>query len=347
MKIRDREIGAARPYIIAELGVNHDGDPARALKLTGLAAAAGADAVKFQLFRADMLMSGASKLAAYQEAAGERDPLSMLRRLELSIDEMAPCVELARELGVDAIVSVFSVELVAEAERLAWDAYKTASPDIINRPLLEELAGTGRPLIVSTGAATMDEVRRAVEWLSPWRERLALLQCVSSYPTAREHAELGGVGALIDAFPSMNIGYSDHTADVETGALACAMGAVMLEKHFTDDRGAKGPDHAASLDPAAFAEYCRRVRAGGVGAVRVERVKRVLEIEKDVRSVSRQSLTARRELLCGTLVTREHLTIKRPGTGLAPFELARVLGRRVTRDVAADSPLRAEDFDGL
>jgi sialic acid synthase SpsE len=347
MKIGQTTIGSGKPYIIAEIGVNHDGDPARAVALTRLAAKAGADAIKLQLFEASRLMSAASRLAVYQAAAGEQDPLAMLRRLELSIDDMRPCVDAAHALGMHAIVSVFSVELVEVAERLPWDAYKTASPDVIHRPLLETLARTGRPLIVSTGAATIEEIRRAVDWLQPWHPNLALLQCVSSYPTPAEHAELGGIPALRRAFPSLPIGYSDHTPDTTTGATAVALGAVVLEKHFTDNRHAKGPDHAASLDPAGFAEYCRLARGPEAPSPSVEPVKRVIEIEGDVRAVSRQSIVPRRPLGRGTLLAREDLTFKRPGTGLAPFELDRVLGRRVLRDVASDVPLMKEDVDGF
>jgi len=367
MKIGSREIGEGQPpYVIAEIGVNHDGSAARALELTRLAADAGADAVKFQLFEADRLMSRAAKLAAYQKASGESDPIEMLRRLELTIDELGACVAEAHRLGVHAIVSVFSVELVEVAQRQPWDAYKTASPDIINRPLLEALASTGRPLIVSTGASTMEEIRRAVAWLDASRSRLAVLQCVSSYPTPFEHAELGGITALREALPGLTIGYSDHTPDDSTGLEAVRLGACILEKHFTDDTRAKGPDHAASMDPRGMWVYVQNARAGAwlprvetagltselADTVRVAltpppgvvSVKRVLPIEQDVRTVSRQSLTTTRSLAAGHALTREDLTIKRPGTGLPPHALAAVLGKRLTREVKADMPVCRDDL---
>lgn len=343
MRIGDREIGSGHPpYIIAEIGVNHDGSPRRAVELTRLAAGAGADAVKFQLFEADLLMSRAAKLAAYQKAAGETDPVAMLRRLELTIDELSPCVRVAHRLGVHAIVSVFSVELVRLAEGAGWDAYKTASPDIVNKPLLDALAGTGRPLIVSTGASTLGEVRRAVRWLDPARDRVALLQCVSAYPTPRGSAALGGIGALRRVFAGP-VGYSDHTTGESAGAAAVRAGACILERHFTDDRDGAGPDHGASLEPDGFARYvasARRARAGG----RARGTKRVLGIERDVRRASRQSLVAARDLRPGRRVARGDLTIKRPGTGIPPFLLEAVIGRRVTRHVPADTPLRAADL---
>ena len=350
MRIGDREIGLGHPpYIIAEIGVNHDGSAERALALVDAAAHAGADAVKLQFFRADLLMSRAAGLASYQRQAGEADPLSMLRRLELGIDAVASVVDRAHTLGMHAIVTVFSVDLVAEAERLPWDAYKSASPDVVNRPLLETMSATGRPLIVSTGACEAGEVERAIGWLAGARDRLALLQCVSCYPTSNEDAAIGAMGVLRRLFDGP-VGYSDHTTGEDTGALAASLGACILEKHLTYDRAARGPDHAASLDPAGFARYAEAARSHG----RMEfppddpRIgppeKRVLACEQDVRRVSRQSVTTRRALEAGHALTPDDLTIKRPGTGLEPWRLGGVVGRRLARGVRADAPLVADDL---
>jgi len=365
MMIGTRQIGPDEPpYVIAEIGVNHDGSADRAIALTDAAADAGADAIKLQLFRADLLMSKAARLAAYQRSAGESDPIDMLRRLELSIEQMAPIVEHAHARGIHAIVTVFSVELVDVAERLPWDAYKTASPDIVHRPLLDRIAATGKPMIVSTGASTMEEVARAVEWLAPARSRLALLQCVSSYPTPIEHAELGGIAALRSAFPGLPVGYSDHTEGEGTCIDAVNLGACVLEKHLTHSRRAAGPDHAASLEPADLGLYVlnargthaiRSVAAMGTAGVpgdlaehlalalrpgpSVQPVKRVLDIERDVRSASRQSIIALRALRAGHVVTRSDVTFKRPGTGIPPFDLDHVLGRVLACAAEADMPL--------
>lgn len=351
MKIGQRQIGAEHPpYIIAEIGVNHDGSVARALELTRAAAAAGADAVKLQFFETDRLMSRAAKLAAYQKAAGETDPVAMLRRLELSIDDMARVVDLAHELKIHAIVTVFSVELVELAERLAWDAYKTASPDIVHRPLLEALAATGKPMVMSSGAATKDEIWRAISWISSRRFRsLAVLHCVSCYPTAPEDANIAAMGELFPVCGEAT-GYSDHTDAEDTGGLAVARGAAILEKHLTYSRGAAGPDHAASLAPDAFARYVALahaqrwpngtmrdpIREGSGG-------KRVLACEQDVRTVSRQSIVTTRELRAGDKILPEHITFKRPGTGLLPFRLEEILGKPLARDVETDVPLMEED----
>lgn len=359
MRIGEREIGPGHPpYVIAEIGVNHDGEVSRALELTEVAAGAGADAVKLQYFETDRLLSKAAKLAAYQRAAGETDPVAMLRRLELTLDEMAFVVECAHGLGIHAIVTVFSVELVERAQTLAWDAYKSASPDVINRPLLGAVAGTGKPLIVSTGASDGEEVRRARRWLDAARDRLAFLHCVSCYPTRDADANLAmcaDVKRLVHPCPA---GYSDHTAGVAPALLARGFGACILEKHLTYDRRAPGPDHAASLESDDFARYARIARTPDASideptrrtlsnpAMLGQTVKRVIECERDVRGVARQSLTATRALAAGEVIAREDLTIKRPGTGIEPFRLEEIIGRRLTRAVGADMPLCWEDLEG-
>ncbi|MBL8764125.1 MAG: N-acetylneuraminate synthase family protein [Phycisphaerae bacterium] len=342
LAISGRRIGPGHePYVIAELGVNHDGSVERALELVDAAAEAGADAIKLQLFRADLLMGRAARLADYQRRAGATDPADMLRGLQLSAEALRPVVDRAHQRGVHAIVTVFSTELVEEAERLPWDAYKTASPDVVHRRLLAALARTGKPLLVSTGAATPDEIGRAAGWLAHASDRVGFLQCVSSYPAAEEHAALAGIRALAERLGRVT-GYSDHTDAVDTGALAVAAGASILEKHLTYDRGASGPDHAASLDPAGFGCYVRSARRaarmlGPVG-------KHLLACERDVRQVSRQSLTTRRGLPAGHVLDEHDLCVKRPGVGLEPWRIDDVIGRSLSRAVGADEALSEEDL---
>jgi sialic acid synthase SpsE len=340
LRLGDRHIGPdSPPYVIAEIGVNHDGQVDRALQLLEAAAAAKADAIKLQLFETDRLLSKAAKLAAYQKDAGANDPFEMLRALELSIADMRPIVERAHTRGLHAIVTVFSVELVEPANELPWDAYKIASPDIINKPLIDAFIATGKPLFISCGAATLEEVAQASRWIGDHPH--LLMQCVSSYPTPNEAASLAARRAM-RCVDSCALGYSDHTTGIDTGSLAVAAGARVLEKHLTHDRGANGPDHAASLDPAGFTEYVRL--AHRAFAMLGSRRKHVLEIERDVHSVARQSLTTTRTLRSAATITREDLTIKRPGTGLPPWTLERVVGRRLARDVAADMPLMETDL---
>lgn len=344
MRINGRDIGGDRPpFIIAEIGVNHDGCPDRALRLVEAAAQAGADAVKFQLFRAELLLSREARLALYQQNAGETDPMAMLSRLELPSARIAECAALARRLGMAAVVTVFSPQLVEEAEReIEPDAYKSASPDVVNTPLLGAMAKTGRPLIVSTGAASRQEVERAVETLRPVCGALALLQCVSAYPAPDAAAALGGIAALRTIYEGP-VGYSDHTTGTDTGALAVAAGAELLEKHLTDDRNRPGPDHAASLDAAGFAEYVRLARRAWEMVGPHE--KRVLEVEADVRAVSRQSVAVVRDLAAGHGLRAEDLTVRRPGTGIPPGELDGLVGSVLLRSVRAGSLLSRNDVD--
>ncbi len=346
MRIGDRPIGRDQPpYIIAEIGVNHDGSTQRALQLIEAAHKAGADAIKVQYFEAESLMSSARRLATYQQQAGETDPIEMLRGLQLNRDAMAEIVRYAHSLDLHAIVSIFSLEHTNLATELQWDALKTASPDIINTPLLEALAAASKPLILSTGAANADEIAAALA-----RFGHIVLHCVSAYPTPDENAQLAGIGPLARLAATaadgrdIPIGYSDHTTSIDTGALAVACGATVLEKHLTWDRTARGPDHAASLDPGQFARYvgqARRARSM-LGEPRVM----VQAIEQDVRTVSRQSVTITRELKAGATLTRDDLTIKRPGTGLPPAMLTQLPGRKLARSVAADTPLTTDDLEG-
>jgi N-acetylneuraminate synthase/N,N'-diacetyllegionaminate synthase len=338
MRIGTREIDLDHPpYIIAELGVNHDGSVERAMQMVDGAQRAGADAIKLQLFDADLLLSKAAKLAVYQKRSGADDPLEMLRRLQLSAEAMAPIVERAHRGALHAIVSIFSIPLIEQAGRLPFDAYKTASTDIINRPLIEAMMGTGKPLILSTGAATLEEVAQAASWLGT-HEHL-FMHCVSAYPAPDEEASLGGRLAMLHVTPHA-LGYSDHTTAVDTGALAVASGACLLEKHFTHDRNAPGPDHAASLDEEGLAEYVRLAHRAWTMRGPIE--KKVSDVERDVREVSRQSLTTTRDLPAGHVLAREDLAIKRPGTGISPARLEEIIGRPLGEALEADMPLIEE-----
>ena len=375
--IGEREVGLGHaPYVIAEIGVNHDGDADKAMLLCDAAADAGADAVKLQYFETDRLMSKAAKLAAYQKAAGETDPVAMLRRLELSLDDCARVIERAHARGLHAIVTVFSLETVDAALALPWDALKTASPDIVNYPLLRALMADGRPMIVSTGAASWCEVMSAMsEVFNTGSQPIGMLHCVSSYPTPRERASIAGVHSLpADVHARMGAtGYSDHTSELDTGALAMRLGASILEKHLTYDRDAFGPDHSASLDPDAMAAYVQNVRSQSVltvdeffdipfpdddpgywDALMAEpafgpRQKQVQQIELDVRRVSRQSLVATRDIKAGEVITSDMLTVKRPCDSDHVFaaNLDAVVGQRAPLPVEFDMPLPREAVDEM
>ena len=331
----------ARIWVIAELGVNHDGRVERALELVRAAADAGADAVKLQHFRPERLLSRAAGLAAYQRDTAE-DVHAMLAALTLSLGEMARVRDAARAAGLAFVVTPFSLADVDELAELGVDAVKIASPDAVNTPLLRRTSRLGVPLLISTGTCDPDELEPAATLLRNHMPGGVLLQCVSSYPTADEHASLGGIAALADRF-RLPVGYSDHTTAEDAGGLAVAAGAVVLEKHLTHDPTAAGPDHAASLDPAAMARYVALARRAAV--MLGPRVKRCLDVEREVRRLSRQSLVTTRALSADHTLTRDDLTLKRPGTGIPAAELDQTIGRRLTVCVPADSPLAEEELE--
>jgi N,N'-diacetyllegionaminate synthase len=333
MNIHDRTISDTnRTFVIAEIGVNHDGSVRRALELVDLAAAAGADAVKLQFFSADRLMNAAAKFAEYQESRVDAPtPADMLRKYELSAVDAERVVEYIRRRGLVPVATPFSLGDVDAVGKLDLPAVKIASPDLVNRPLLERAAVTGRPMLVSTGAATMDEVATAVDWLRGLDATFALLHCVSSYPTPAVDANLRWIGEL-SRF-GVPVGYSDHTTEPLAGALAVAAGACIVEKHLTYDRHATGPDHSASADPLQLSAYIATIRTAET--MRGVTTKRVLDVERDVRHVSRQSLVLTRPLRAGQCVTNADLTVQRPGSGIPAADWSLAVGRRLRIDAAA------------
>jgi sialic acid synthase SpsE/CMP-N-acetylneuraminic acid synthetase len=337
--IGSRSIGGDHPaYVIAELGVNHDGSIARALELTRAARLAGADAVKLQLFDPRLLLSSEAALADYQQGSAD-DVFEMLAALQLDAGAMARVRDLAHELELGFIVTPFSIELLEAMKMLGPDAVKIASPDAVNLPLIEMMLGLSRPMLISTGTCAIDELSPAVALL---RGRpAALLHCVSAYPVAPDRADLTRIGRLAGRF-GLPVGYSDHTTDLHGGMLAVAsQGAVIVERHLTYDRAAAGPDHAASLDAGQFARYVQLIRAGE-STLRVPAVDD--DTEAEVRRLSRQSVCTKRDLRAGAVLGREDVTVKRPGTGIPAGELETVVGRRLSRDLAANSILRRDDL---
>jgi N,N'-diacetyllegionaminate synthase len=339
LRIGQRDIGPTSPtLVIAEIGVNHDGSLDRALELVHLAAAAGADAVKLQIFRADALMHPSSTLADYQrERVDDANPIDMLRRYELPDAAIEQIVAAIRAAGLLPIATPFSPDDVDIIERLDLPAIKIASPDLVNLPLLRRASRSGKPLLVSTGAASMAEVSEAALWLTDLPVPFALLHCISSYPVLPGDANLSWIGELAAEF-AVPIGYSDHTTDVLAGALSVAAGACIVEKHLTYDCAASGPDHSASADPRSFATYVQAIRSaqtlrGCVG-------KCVLPAEEDVRKVSRQSLVLRHAMAAGEMILESSLTVQRPGTGVPAAQLEAVVGSRLRRTTAAGTMLQ-------
>ncbi len=337
--IGQRSVGLDQPvFVIAEIGVNHDGSVERALELVAHARAAGADAVKLQVFKATSLMHTSGGFAEYQKStSSDNSAIAMLQRYELNAQQCRQVVAAIREQGMIPIATPFSPGDVAEIQSLDLPAIKIASPDLVNPVLLKGVASLGRPMLLSTGTATMDEIRRATQWLHARNATYALLHCISCYPTPAEQAHLGWISELARCFP-VPVGYSDHTTDEWAGGLAVAAGACVIEKHLTWDRSAPGPDHAASADPEQFVRYVANIRHSE--SLRGRGGKRVLPIEEDVRLVSRQSLVLTHDLPAGHVLAEADLTVQRPGTGIPAAEIASVVGRQLKESLKAGTMLQ-------
>jgi N,N'-diacetyllegionaminate synthase len=336
-------LGDRRPFVVAEIGVNHDGRPEQALALVELAARGGAHAVKFQAFKAERLVRPDAPLAGYQArnmGSDQGGQLEMLRRLEIGTAALAACRERAQSLGLAFGVTPFDGISLREILRLRPDFIKVGSGDADNQPLLEAARDSGFPVLVSTGMCTLDEAARIVRWFRPHRDRLALLHCVSAYPAPEDECNLAVLAHLRDL--DCVTGFSDHTRDHRAAALATALGAEILERHITLDRSAPGPDHACSSDEAGFAAWMEEVRLAArlLGDGR----KRCMPCEEDVRRVARKSLVLARDKRRGERLERADLACLRPADGMPPWRIGDFLGRTALRDLRAGGRLEPADW---
>ncbi len=346
LRIGERAVGGDAPvFVIAEAGVNHDGDAERALELVEAAAAAGADAVKFQTFDPAALVAARTRPARYQnERAGAVDQRAMLEGLVLGEPELRLVAEHAARTGIIFLSTPFDEAAADLLQRLDVVAYKVGSGDLTNLPFLASLARRGRPMIVSTGMADDAEVAAAVQAIRDGGCcELALLHCVSSYPTPADQANLRAMDTLRAAYPDVAVGYSDHCEGLDVSLAAVARGAEILERHLTLDRSLPGPDHAISLEPGQLAELVQRVRdvRGYLG----DGVKAPQPSERDVMAVARRSVVAARDLRAGERLELSALAVKRPAGGMAPAAMPLLVGRRVTRDVSADAQIAEGDLE--
>ena len=323
-------------FVIAEAGVNHNGSLDLALKLVDAAKASGADAVKFQTFRADLLATRSAHKAAYQErtTANSESQFQMLQRLELDEAAHRCLIEHCREVGIQFLSSPFDAQSADLLDAMDLPLYKIPSGEITNLPFLEHLAGKGRPLILSTGMSTLGEVEEAVELLkTAGATELTLLHCVTEYPAPYADVNLRAMLTLKMAF-GLPVGYSDHTPGIEIAIAAVALGAEVIEKHFTLDRSLPGPDHAASLEPGELQQMVTAIRH--VEAALGNGIKAPAACELPNISVARKSLVALRPLPAGHRLTAGDLDIKRPGNGLAPKMIPALIGRTLRAGLDKD-----------
>lgn len=337
-------------FIIAEAGVNHNGDADRALRMVDAAHAAGADAVKFQTFSADKLAAPGAEKADYQKReTGGGGQHAMLRALEMSEDLHHRLIARCGEVGVEFMSTPFDEEAADFLVDAGMARIKVPSGEIVNHPFLRHLAALDRPLIVSTGMATMDEITEAVAVIAdtratngltaPLRDVLTILHCTSNYPAAPSDVNLRAMRTIGEA-TGLPVGYSDHTLGLAVSTAAVALGAVVIEKHFTLDPTLPGPDHRASLTVDELTALVRQIR--DVEAALGSAVKAPTEAELPVRAVARRSVMARTALPAGHRLSLEDLILLRPASGIAPRHRDELPGRTLRTAVEAGQPLTWE-----
>jgi N,N'-diacetyllegionaminate synthase len=339
-------------FVIAEAGVNHNGDADRALAMVDVAADCGADAIKFQSFSADKLAGKTADKADYQKReTGEGGQYAMLKALEMSEDLHRALVARCAAKGVEFMSTPFDEDAADFLLSLGMKRIKVPSGEIVNHPFLTHLAAKDVPLIVSTGMADLAEVEEAVAviaavraahgFAAPLEKMLTILHCTSNYPAAPGDVNLRAM-ATIGTATAMPVGYSDHTLGLAVSTAAVAMGAIVIEKHFTLDRTLPGPDHRASLMPDELAALIAQIRT--VEAALGSPVKAPTAAELPVRAVARRSVSSARALVAGTVLASDDLALLRPGTGIAPKHHDALIGRRLVRDLADGMPIGWDDL---
>jgi len=335
-------LGGNRVQIIAEAGVNHNGSLELAKQLVEAAAKAGADAVKFQTFTADNLVSKQAPKAEYQTQTTNQDEsqYEMLKRLELDLDAHKALLQHCLEKGVEFLSTPFDLKSIELLDNLGLKTFKIGSGEITNLPYLRKIGGLGKKIILSTGMADLGEIEDALEVLeqagTPW-DKITVLHCNTEYPTPMQDVNLRAMQTIAAAFPGLQVGYSDHTLGIEVPIAAAAMGARILEKHFTLDKTMEGPDHKASLEPGDLAAMVQAVRnielAMGTGG------KRPSPSELPNKATVRKSIVANQDIHKGEAIRPEMLGVKRPGNGISPMLWDQVLGKVAEKDFQADEQI--------
>lgn len=324
--------------IIAEAGVNHNGNLELARKMVRVARECGADYVKFQTAVPELVISTIAPKAEYQKetTGNEQSQLEMCKAIHLPLCDYAGLAQMCRDEGIGFMSTPFDLVSVDCLEPLRMDYWKIPSGEITNLPYLRKIGALHQHIIMSTGMATLDEVETAVRVLeqsgTPRRD-ITLLHCTTQYPTPYDAVNLRAMDAL-RTLGCGAVGYSDHTVGIEVSVAAAAMGATVIEKHFTLDKNLPGPDHRASLDPAELRDLVRSVRHLELAMGNGEKV--VAEVERPNIAVARKSIVAARDIRTGEVLTEENITVKRPGNGLSPMLWDSVTGTRAVRDFRAD-----------
>lgn len=346
IEIAGRRVGAGnRCFVIAEAGVNHNGRLDRALQLVDAAQVAGADAVKFQTFKAEQVVSPNAPKAEYQVAntGSDESQLEMVRELELTFEEFRQIYAHCEHRKMLFLSTPFDAESADFLDELGMPAFKIPSGEITNFPFLEHVARKQKPLILSTGMSTMSEVKEALDVISATGNRnVIVLHCVSNYPACPSTINLRAMGSMRDQL-GVDVGFSDHTMGLEIPLAAVALGACVIEKHFTLDRNLPGPDHKASLETGDLERMIKGIR--DVESSLGNGVKFPSDEELKTAACARRSLVAACDMFPGTLITSGMISILRPGTGLPPAMRSRVIGRQVVRKIQKGELLSLEHIN--
>lgn len=323
-------------YIIAEAGVNHNGSIETAKKMISAAKNAGVDAIKFQTFNTDLLVTKTAQKARYQKVNTETEESQyrMLKKLELTKENYCELKKLCQEFDIEFMSTPFDLESIAMLEEIGVGKYKLPSGEITNYPYLVKLAGTRKPIILSTGMCTLEDIGAAIKVLNDnGANCLTLLHCTTEYPAPFAEVNLRAMITMKEKF-GLDVGYSDHTKGIEIPIAAAAMGACVIEKHFTLDKNMEGPDHQASLEPDELAAMVRAVR--NVEAAMGNGVKKPSESEIKNIAIARKSLVAVTKINKGEFLTEKNIASKRPGNGISPMKWFEVMGTKAVRDFEED-----------
>ncbi len=349
--IGERKIGKGQPcFIIAEAGVNHNSKLEIAKKLVDAAKEAGADAVKFQTFKSENLVTDKANMASYQKKnlGVEETQLEMLKKLELGYPDFKELKEYCDEKGIIFLSTPHTEDAVDFLEPLV-PAFKIGSGDLTNLPHLEKIAKKNKPVIISTGMGTLDEVREAVDTIrKAGNDQIVVLHCTTHYPCQREDVNLRAMQTIEKEIGCLT-GYSDHTIGIDVSLMAAKLGAVVIEKHFTLDKNMEGPDHIASLEPKELKELVSRLREGDYPeldeVVLGSEEKKPNEKEDELAEIIRKSIVTEVDIDEGATITEDMLIIKRPGTGMLPKDISKVIGKKAKRLIKKDSLLKEGDIE--
>jgi N,N'-diacetyllegionaminate synthase len=342
-RIGDTSFGHDHVFVIAEAGVNHNGDITRALEMVDIASDCGADGIKFQSFNTEKLVTKNAPTAAYQqENTGDGNQYNMLKSLELTLEQQRRLQMRCAEKDIVFLSTPFEEESADLLDGLSVPAYKISSGEITNLPFLAHVARKGRPIILSSGMANLGEVENAVRCIEKnGNNEIILLHCVSNYPADPAEVNLLAMQTLQMAF-GYPVGYSDHTLGSAVSIASVALGAVMIEKHFTLSRELPGPDHVASLEPDELKQMIADIRA--VSSAFGDGIKRRKASEENAAQVVRKSLVTTRPLKAGDVIDESSLRSLRPGNGISPTYIHVVVGRNASRDIEEGSMLSWNDL---